>query len=104
MKPDEIAALFTRRAEAFARHDAVELAATHTEDSVLLSPTAGTIIGRDAIERVYRIWFAAFPDLRMEIDDLLIANDRVIQLVTISGTRASSRTTVWSSHFFWTLY
>jgi hypothetical protein len=36
MKPEEIVAFFAHRAEAFARHDAVLLAATHTEDGVLL--------------------------------------------------------------------
>ena len=88
MKTEEIVALFAHRAEAFSRHDAVALAATHAEDGVLLSPTAGTIEGRRAIERVYRLWFLAFPDLRFDIEDLLIAGDRVVQTVTVSGTDA----------------
>ena len=79
MKTEEIVGLFAHRAEAFSRHDAVALAATHAVDGVLLSPTAGTIVGRSAIERVYRLWFSAFPDLRFDIEDLLIAGDRVVQ-------------------------
>ena len=86
MTTAEIVALFARRADAFSRHDAVTLAATHAEAGILLSPTAGTIVGRNAIENVYRLWFSAFPDLRMEVEDLLIAGDRVVQTVTVSGT------------------
>lgn len=86
MKPEEIVAFFAHRAEAFARHDTVQLAATHAEDGVLLSPTGGTIVGREAIEKVYRLWFSAFPDLRIDVEDLLIADGRVVQRVTVSGT------------------
>jgi phosphoserine phosphatase RsbU/P len=35
---------------------------------------------------VYRLWFSAFPDLRIDVEDLLIAGDRVVQRVTVSGT------------------
>jgi SnoaL-like domain/Stage II sporulation protein E (SpoIIE) len=86
MKPEDIVALFAHRAESFARHDTVQLAATHAEDGVLLSPTGGTIVGREAIEKVYRLWFSAFPDLRIDVEDLLIADGRVVQRVTVSGT------------------
>jgi steroid delta-isomerase-like uncharacterized protein len=86
MKTDEIEALFARRAEAFARHDAAALAATHSEDSILLSPTAGTITGRSAIEKVYRLWFSAFPDMQLDVEERLIQGDRVVQTATITGT------------------
>jgi steroid delta-isomerase-like uncharacterized protein len=86
MTVKEIAAFFDRRGEAWARNDALTLSADYAENAVLHSPTAGIVIGRSAIERVYRVWMSAFPDLKVETDDLIIADDRVAQVVTVSGT------------------
>ena len=84
MTTEEIVAFFARRTEAFSRHDSGALASTHAEDGILLSPTAGTIVGRSAIEKVYRLWFSAFPDLRLDIEDLLIAGrDMLVGLLLV---------------------
>ena len=63
MTREEITALFDRRAEAWRSHDAAALAADHAADCVVISPTGGVLEGRDEIERIYRMWFTAFPDL-----------------------------------------
>jgi steroid delta-isomerase-like uncharacterized protein len=86
MTPEEITAFFARRVQAFARHDVVALAADHAEDGIVLSPTAGTVVGRSAIEKVYRLWFNTFPDLKLDVEDFFVAGDRVLQMVTVSGT------------------
>ena len=86
MTTEEMTALFDRRLEAFNRHDAATLGADYAEDAVLLSPTAGVVAGREAIERVFRVWMSAFPDLKVARDDLLIADNRVASLDTFSGT------------------
>src|SRR5262245_16635373 len=86
MTAEEIRALFERRAEAWARHDADALSADYTEDAILYSPTAGTVSGLSAIKRVYRVWMSAFADLICESQDLIIAVDRVVQTAAISGT------------------
>ena len=45
------------------------------------SPLAGgSATGREAIERLYVTYFAAFPDLKLEQDDLLIDGDDVALL------------------------
>ncbi len=86
MTRDEIVALFSRRGDAWRRHDAGALAADHTDDCILQSPMAGQVIGRDAIERVYRAWFDGFPDCALEIDELVVDGDRIVEVGTASGT------------------
>jgi steroid delta-isomerase-like uncharacterized protein len=85
-RPD-ITALFARRHEAWSRLDAAALAADHADDGVVDSPLAGgTAAGRDAIEKLYRTYFRAFPDLQLAQDDLLIDGDRAVLVGRVSGT------------------
>jgi uncharacterized protein (TIGR02246 family) len=84
----EITALVDRRRAAWAARDAAALAAIHAEDGTVASPTAGVLEGREEIEGVYRSWLAAFPDLIVHQDDLLIDGDRVAELARLTGTHA----------------
>jgi len=87
MTREEIVNLFDRRRGAYARLDAEALAADHAEDSVLESPMAGgTVNGREAIAKIYREWFAGFPDVSMDWNYLMIDGDSVVQMATASGT------------------
>jgi steroid delta-isomerase-like uncharacterized protein len=86
MVRDDITALLARRAEAWRRHDASALAADHSPDGVVISPTGGVLEGREEIERIYRLWFSAFPDYNLLTDDLLIDGNRAVILGTITGT------------------
>ena len=62
MTRDEIFALFNRREAAWQARDAASLTADHAADGVVVSPTGGVLEGRVEIERIYRVWFTAFPD------------------------------------------
>ena len=42
--------------------------------------------GREAIERVYETYFAAFPDFKLEQEMLLIDGDTAAQMVRVTGT------------------
>ena len=87
MTREEITALFTRRQQAFQRLDAEALAADYSDDATVDSPLAGgSATGREAIEKVYATYFAAFPDLKVVGEMLLIEGDSVAQLVRITGT------------------
>jgi steroid delta-isomerase-like uncharacterized protein len=86
MGRDEIQALFDRRLQAWARHDPAALAADYTEDAIVVSPFAGTVSGRADIEKVFRKFFAAFPDLGFNVKDLLIDGDRVALFLVATGT------------------
>ena len=88
MTREKIASLFERRAEDWRRHDAAALAADHASDCVVISPTGGVLEGRDEVERIYQMWFTAFPDLTFTNTDLLIDGDRVALAFSVSGTHA----------------
>ena len=88
MNRDEILALVTQRNAVWAAHDAVSLAKLHAENGTVASPVGGVLEGRAEIERIYRLLFSAFPDIRMEQDDLLIDGDRVVSVVRMSGTHS----------------
>lgn len=88
MTRDEIIDLVSRRSAAWAARDAAALAATHAENGVVASPTGGVLEGRAEIERVYRLWLDAFPDLVMHQEELLIDGHRVVQIAKVAGTHA----------------
>ncbi len=83
---DEVIALFSRRRVAWSRLDAAALAAEHTDDCVAESPMAGQLLGRAAMEHVYRAWFDGFPDLALEIEDPVVDGERSVEIGTLSGT------------------
>lgn len=88
MTRDEITALFDRRTEYWRNHDARSLTADHSEDCVVISPTGGVLEGHEAIERIYRVWFTAFPDLTITPTELLIDGDRAMLVFVMRGRHA----------------
>jgi steroid delta-isomerase-like uncharacterized protein len=83
---ETILALFARRETAWRARDAAALAADHAADGVVVSPTGGVLEGRAEIERIYRVWFSAFPDLSVTVEDLLVDDERAALLCRVSGT------------------
>jgi steroid delta-isomerase-like uncharacterized protein len=88
MSREDIQALFARRGAAWAARDAAALAALHAPHSSVASPTGGVLEGRAEIERIYRIWLSAFPDLTFSVEDLIIDGNRVVEIAHVSGTHA----------------
>ena len=86
MTREEILALFARRESSWRQHDAPALAADHAPEGVVVSPTGGVLEGRADIERIYRLWFTAFPDLTFTTEDLLVDSDRAALLCRVTGT------------------
>jgi len=87
MTRQDITAMFTRRYDAWNRRDTAALVADLSEDCVVDSPLArGKAQGRAAIEELHRSFFQAFPDARLQWDDLLIDGDRVMLTGRLSGT------------------
>jgi steroid delta-isomerase-like uncharacterized protein len=83
---EDIRALFARVGDAYQRLDPVALAANYTEDCVVESPIGGVVEGPAGVERIARITFEAFPDFRVEVDEVLNVGDRVVLTLTIHGT------------------
>jgi predicted ester cyclase len=88
MTRDEILALVKRRHAAWGLRDPGAIAATHALEGTVASPVGGVLKGRAEIERVYRLWFSAFPDIVLEQDDLLIDGNRAVQVGRMSGTHS----------------
>jgi uncharacterized protein (TIGR02246 family) len=88
MSRDEILALIKRREAAWTARDPGGLAATHLENGTVISPFGGVQEGRAEIERIYRLWFSAFPDIVFHQDDLLIDGDRAVLVGRMSATHA----------------
>jgi steroid delta-isomerase-like uncharacterized protein len=86
MTREEIMAFFTRREDDWRAHDAAALAADHAPDAIVISPTGGVLKGREHIERIYRLWFTAFPDITRTAVDMLIDGDRAVLVATVTGT------------------
>jgi len=89
MNRDGITALFDRRAEAWARHDAEALAATHAVDAIGESPMQGKLLGRSRIREVYAEWFHAFSDLTFTRKQLIIDGPHVAELFALRGTQTA---------------
>src|SRR5256885_8537426 len=53
-------------------------------------PDARTLIGRDALTEYRREWQKTMPDLRLALDRLLDANDKVVTIGTAHGTGTGS--------------
>lgn len=88
MTRDEILSLVKRRHDAWDAHDVGALGGLYAPHAVVVSPTGGVLEGRAEIERVYRLWFSAFPDIRHRSDDLLVDGNRVVEVAQFSGTHA----------------
>ena len=88
MTRDQVISLFERRQLDWRNRDAAALAADHADDGIVLSPTGGVLEGRQEIERVYRVWLTAFPDLTLTISDVLIDGDRVVLILDVAATHS----------------
>lgn len=86
MTRTETQELFNRRVDAWRRHDVDALLLAHTQDCVLESPIAGKVTGHAAIANVYRGFLGSFPDLSVDLPELVVEDGHVVQLVTFSGT------------------
>jgi predicted ester cyclase len=86
MTREEIVAFYEHRMDAWKRLDSRALASGHAVDGTVESPNAGHVKGRALIEEIYRMWFAAFPDLEFKMDELCIDGDRTVIVASIVGT------------------
>lgn len=87
MTRDEVLGVLDRRADAWRRLDAEALVADYAEDAVVESPLAGgSTQGREQIRQVFQSYFVAFPDLRMDVGEVLVDDQRAAVMATFTGT------------------
>ena len=83
MTRDEILALLERRAEAWRRLDVGTLVTDYAADAVIESPLAGgTTHGVEQITQVFQTYFVAFPDLGMDVGEVLVDDQRAAVMAT----------------------
>lgn len=88
MTREDIHALLARRVAAWKARDAGTLASLHDPQGIVASPTGGVLEGREEIERVYRLWFSAFPDMTAQTEAPVVDGDRAVEVLRFSGTHA----------------
>ncbi len=88
MTRSEIVALVKQREAAWTARDPAGLAATHADNGTVISPFGGVQEGRAEIDRIYKLWFAAFPDIVLHQDDVLIDGDRAVIVGRMAATHA----------------
>jgi steroid delta-isomerase-like uncharacterized protein len=57
------------------------------EDFVEHEETPGLEPGKEGVKQLFRMYKAAFPDLRMEAEDILVSGDKVVARVRGTGTQ-----------------
>lgn len=75
MTREGIAELLLRYEATIPSHNPAAQAALYTPDAVRESPASGPVTGRMAIEKHYSYWFGAFPDLSLDLEEMLIDGD-----------------------------
>jgi ketosteroid isomerase-like protein len=71
--------------EAFNRHDAAGIARLYAPSARLTSPDFCTARGQRDVQRTYAALFAAFPDIRDDVQDMVVEGERVaVRFVALS--------------------
>ena len=105
-------ALVRRSVEAFNAGDMAKLLAVAAPDIVIhYAEMPEPLQGRETWQQGYDLVKRAFPDLKIRVDDLVAAGDKVALRLTLSGTHegefqgipATGRTISYVSHEFYRL-
>jgi len=86
MEPTELEALGRRAWELFNAQDMDEILANLADDYVNHNALPGTTAGPEGQREVNQRLWAAFPDLEFEVEDVLVAEDRVAVIGMMRGT------------------
>lgn len=75
--------------EAFNAHDEQRLRELEAANATLEAPGDVQLQGRDAVSEYAISWFTAFPDARLEVNNVVTAGDWVVQECTFTGTHTA---------------
>jgi len=84
--PNTGAALVDRYATAINNHDVNALAEVIAEKYVQHNGRAGQ--GLAGTQTTFRFYFETFPDMRMQVEDIITGGDKVVARVTLTATHA----------------
>jgi steroid delta-isomerase-like uncharacterized protein len=83
---EQIAALLSRRRQAWTNRDVEGLVRQHAANCVMDSHLEGRVEGPSAIARLYEKWFTAFPDSKLASEEVIVDGGRIAEIATLSGT------------------
>jgi steroid delta-isomerase-like uncharacterized protein len=83
---EQIETLLAAWHTAWARRDVDAVVAQHADGAVMDTHIAGRANGRREIRAVYERWWAGFPDSVMTPEETLVDGNRIVDVVTQSGT------------------
>ena len=87
MTADEVRSFAEHHIAHWVALDAAAIAADHTLDGVVESPSAGTHRGREAIRKTLQQWIDSFPDLRFTWDQIVADTDAAAIVFSLRGTQ-----------------
>lgn len=90
MTREEMLALLERRVSHWQDRDPEALAADHAESAVLDSPMTGHSVGREAIRRAYGAFLAAFGELSVAREQVLVDGDQMASFFRFTGTHTGT--------------
>ncbi len=90
MTRESLLAWVERRGRAWRDRNAEALAADYADDAVLDSPIMGKSVGREAIRLAYETYLAAFGELTVEREDLVIDGAQLVMVFKVTGTHTGS--------------
>lgn len=80
-------------------HDMEKLCALMTDDHAFVDSQDNKVIGKEEMCRVWKEYFAWFPDYHIELNDVLEKNDIVVITGFASGTWKNLRDEVQSNYW-----
>lgn len=86
MRENDLLDFAERYTAAWCSHDAASVAAFYAADGSLSVNDGAPAVGRSAIAEVAQSFMTAFPDLRVELDEVITEGDRVFYYWTLTGT------------------
>ena len=84
--PNHLRDLARRYTAAWCSQDPATVAAFFSANGSLRVNDSDPAVGRSAITEVARGFMAAFPDMEVRMDDLVVQSDRVVYRWTLTGT------------------
>ena len=90
MTRDQIIDAIRRWEHAFAARDLKKFVETYSESAVLESPTAGSVVGRDAVLKATLALLSAFPDSQFRSELPMVDGNRATVPASVAGTHTGT--------------
>ena len=90
MGSSTVRSIFDKGTEAFNGHDAEAMMETWADDVVTRAPGGPALAGKEASRTFFTSWLDAFPDARVEFQDIHEAGQVVIGEGTFHGTHRAT--------------